>query len=142
MHPMLVLLVWIAAHVLHVGFGITTIRRPSADSPKRLGSLHASFVASILPWTTLALFLIVFVIGGSSNVAQFAGESGFELWSLWLHAWPLLLFGNLIAIIVLPIIALWPPYPPRYLESFVARWCAVVGAGLAWHTVVTYFPDA
>lgn len=143
MNPVLVLLIWIAAHALHVGLGVAAVwQRRSDQEPKRLGSLVVSFFASILPWITLLLFLVVFVIGGSSNVAQLAGESGLELWSLWLHPWPLLLFGDLIAIIVLAILALVPPYPPRYWTSFLARWCSVGGAALAWYTVVTYFPDA
>ena len=140
---MLLLLLWIAAHALHVGLGIAALcQKDSERRPKRLGSLVASLVMSISPWMTLLLFLIVFVIGRASNVAQLTGDSGFELWSLWCNSWPLLLFGNLFALIALPITALCPPYPRRYWASFTARWCAVGGAALAWYTVVTYFPDA
>ncbi|MBN2022663.1 MAG: hypothetical protein JW809_07695 [Pirellulales bacterium] len=104
--------------------------------------LTVSFFASIPPWTTLFLFLIVFVIGGSSNVAQLAGDSGFGLWSLWCSWWLLLFFANPIALAVLTVTALCPPYPPRHGKSFVARLCSVVGAALAWYVVVTWFPDA
>ena len=101
-----------------------------------------SVVASVLPLVTLLLFLRVFVIGGSSNVAQLAGESGLDLWSLWFHAWPLLFFGNPVAFMVALVAALLPPYPPRRWQSFASRACAVVAASFAWYTVVTFFPDA
>jgi hypothetical protein len=75
-------------------------------------------------------------------VAQHAGESGLDLWSLWFQAWPFLFFGNPLASLVAVVAALFPPYPPSHWKSFASRVCAVVAAGFAWHVVVVFFPDA
>jgi len=143
MNPWLFLGLWIGSHAMQLAFGATALRKQQAGpEPKRLGSLSVSFYGSILPWITLILFIVVFVIGGSSNVRQLAGKSGYELWSLWCGMWPLLFVGNPVAFLVLAITAMFPPYPPRYWQSFVARLCGVVGAGVAWYMTVTFFPDA
>jgi hypothetical protein len=43
-------------------------------------------LSAIVPTITLELFLRVFVIGHSSNVAQLAGSNGIDLWELWFNA--------------------------------------------------------
>src|SRR5262249_1354027 len=136
MNPWLFLFLWVGAQALQLTLAVLAVRqRPDASGRKRLGSLVVSGVASVLPVVTLVLFLRVFVIGGSSNVAQLAGESGFDLWSLWFHAWPLLFVGNPLAFLVTVVAALLPPYPPGRWQSFASRICAVVAAGFAWYTV-------
>jgi hypothetical protein len=145
MHPfaLFLLSLWIGSQSLQVFSGIQALReRPNSNRPKRLGSLYVSGVASILPFATLLLFLRVFVIGGSSNVAQLAGPSGSSLWSLWFHAWPLLFFGCPLAFVATAAATIVPPYPPVYGNSFVSRLSALVSSGCAWHVVVTCFPDA
>src|SRR5262249_43738139 len=134
---------WVGSQALQLTFAVLAVRQQrDASGHKRLGSLVVSGVASVLPLTTLVLFLRVFVIGGSSNVAQLAGESGFDLWRLWFHAWPFLFFGNPLAFLLAVVAALLPPYPPSRWQSFASRICAVVAAGFAWYTVVRFFPDA
>jgi hypothetical protein len=145
MHPfaLLLLSLWIGSQSLQVFSGIQALReRSDSNRPKRLGSLYLSGVASILPFATLLLFLRVFVIGGSSNVAQLAGASGSELWGLWFHAWPLLFFGCPLAFVAAAVATILPPYPPGHGHSFVSRVGALVSSGCAWYVVVTCFPDA
>jgi len=143
MNPWLFLLVWVGSQTMSLVFAILAVRQPpDATGQRRLGSLWVSGLASILPLITLLLFLRVFVIGGSSNVAQLAGDGGYSLWSLWFDAWPILFFGNPIAFLVALVAAFLPPYPPSHWRSFASRACVVVAACFAWHTVVTFFPDA
>jgi hypothetical protein len=118
MNPWMFLFLWVGSQALQLTLAVLAVcQRPDA----RLGALVASGAASVLPLITLVLFLRVFVIGGSSNVAQLAGESGFDLWSLWFHAWPLLFFGNPLAFLVAVTAALLPPYPPSRWPSFASR---------------------
>lgn len=143
MNAWTVLFFWIGSQSMQLVFGVLAFRQISAvGDGKRITALLVSWVASIPPLCTLLLFLTVFVIGGSSNVAQLAGESGRELWRLWLGAWPLLLFGNLLAGPVAICAALFPPYPPHYWQSSISRVCAAIAAGFAYNATVTYFPDA
>ena len=134
---------WIGTQSLQIAFGFAALlQKRDASGRKRLGSLVVSAGASILPLFTLLLFLRVFVIGRSSNVAQLAGEAGYELWRLWFAAWPLLVFGNLAAFVVVLVAAIVPPYSPAHWKSIASRVCAIVAAGFACHAVFTYFPDA
>jgi hypothetical protein len=143
MNPWMFLFLWVGSQALQLIFGVLAVcQQPDAGGHKRLGSLIVSGVASAPPFVTLVLFLRVFVFGGSSNVAQLAGESGLDLWRLWFHAWPLLFFGNPLAFLVALAVAILPPYPPGRWQSFASRVCAVVAAGFAWYMVVTFFPDA
>jgi hypothetical protein len=101
-----------------------------------------SAAAAIVPAITLMLFVCIFVIGGSSNVAQLAGESGMDLWSLWFDVWPFLFFTNPLILVVTVVAVVFPPYPLQRTTSVIARLTAVLLAVFACHTVVTYFPDA
>ncbi len=140
---MCLVVLWVGSQVLQLYFGILAIRQqPDANNGRRLTSLTLSGIASMLPFFTLLLFLFVFVIGGSSNVAQRAGQSGMDLWGLWFDLWPLLYFGNPPAFFVVCLAALLPPYPPNRWHSFASRVCAIFAAGFAWFIVVMCFPDA
>jgi hypothetical protein len=143
MNPWALLIVWSRSQSLQIVFGVQAVRQQTdTNRNKRIGSLVASGFASVIPLMTLLLFLRVFVIGESSNVAQLAGESGIPLWRLWFQAWPLLFFGNPVEFFVNAVTALFPPYPPKYWQSFTSRVCGVIATGFACYVVVIFFPDA
>src|SRR5438477_7462456 len=109
MNPWMFIMIWIASQSLQIALGCWALFKrpgpdgrtgPGAPGRRRLGSLMASAFASILPLMTLILFLRVFVIGGSSNVAQLAGDEGYDLWHLWFSAWPLLLLGDPAGVLI------------------------------------------
>ena len=106
------LLTWLIAHALQFRWAFLAMRRSSEDAaPSRLTALQFSLVASCASLLTLAIFLWVFVIGGSSNVAQMAGPSGLKLWAFWGAAWPFMLMANPLALLFLVVSACCPPYP-------------------------------
>jgi hypothetical protein len=143
MNPWVLLFLWIIAQSLQVVFALSAIgTRDHAKVENRLGSLTVSGFAAVLPLLTFVLFLGVFVIGRSSNVAQLAGEDGYELWKLWFHAWPLLFFGNPVSLLVLLVAVFLPPYPPRNWASTLSRICGAFAAAFALYITFTYFPDA
>jgi|WetSurMetagenome_2_1015567.scaffolds.fasta_scaffold234877_1 hypothetical protein len=134
---------WIALQSIHlalVAVAFSNRRKSLADN--HVAPLVLSSTAAIVPLGTLVLFLLVFVIGHSSNVAQIAGESGYGLWHLWFTVWPLLLLGNVVAGLVAIVATIFPPYPPRHWVSVAARFLAVLLVTFAWYFVGTYFPDA
>jgi hypothetical protein len=134
---------WIILHILHAALAAAAfICPPVIAEPRRVGALAASTLITFMPLITLFFFIKVFVIGQSSNVVQIAGESGYALWALWAHMWPLLLIGNAIAWLVALVATILPPYPPRYWISAIARFLSVLLVTFAWYTVTTYFPDA
>jgi hypothetical protein len=131
-NPWLFLGCWVGFQALQIGLAIVAIcQNPKEGSLRPLISLMLSMVASALPVFTLLLFLRVFVIGGSPNVAQLAGESGYQLWRLWLYAWPALYFGNPPSLLLNIAVAALPPYPPRGWPSFSSRLCGIIASGLA-----------
>lgn len=133
------LVFWVSSQVLQLVFGVLAIQ---TSEQKRLSSLKVSALASILPMFTLLLFITVFVIGGSSNVAQLAGEEGQDPWTLWAIAWPLLFIGNPVAFFVVLVAAFCPPYSPTHWKSLVSRVSAVFAASFAWYVSAMLFPDA
>jgi len=142
LNPWTFLLLWIVCQSLHLVLGTFAVRRECSSNERCLGSLIASGLGGILPLAALFLFIRVFVIGGSSNVAQLAGDEGRALWTLWFHAWPYLFFGSPIAFLVSLVAGVLPPFPPRYWESFTSRWFGIVGAAFAMYSVLRYAPDA
>lgn len=137
------LFLWLASQSLQLIFGVLAVRQqPDVIAERKLGSRVLAGLASIPPIITLWLFVRVFVVGGSSHVAQLAGESGFDLWSSWGDWWPVLFFGNSLAFLFAVAIAFIGPYPPQRRFSVASRTCAVIVAGIAWYTVVTRIPDA
>ena len=139
----MVLLLALGALIMQLVWGVLAVRQePDAKGIRRHGALVPSAMASVLPLMTVLLFIRVFVIGRSSNVAQFAGDSGFDLWRLWFHAWPLLFFGNPLAFLVAVVGLLRRPHPPTHWQSFASRACCLIAAGCAWYIVVSYSPDA
>src|SRR5437763_2671659 len=109
MNSLLFLFIWIGSQVLQVALTSAAYLQPRPPGGGRqLGPLYVSTAASLVPLITLVLFLRVFVIGGSSNVAQIAGEAGMGLWSLWASAWLPLFCGIPIVFVVLLVAAMRP----------------------------------
>ena len=109
--------------------------------PVRLWSLVLSTMVSLPPVAALAMVFHVFVIGGSSNVAQFAVDTR-DLWSLWVHSFIPLFFSNLCAFPVLLVAACLPPYPPGHWASSASRVCAVANVTFACMTLFCIPPMA
>lgn len=129
MYAWLCLFIWVPTQTLQLMLGLRVPFGSSAGgSPRQRAALFFSAAASALPLVTLILFFRVFLIGGSSNIAQHAGESGLDLWSLWFHAWPLLFFGNPSSFVAAIAALALPPYPPKYTASFAYRVCAVIAS--------------
>jgi hypothetical protein len=138
-----VLLFWVAALLLQVVCGIASLRRPVApDAPRHYGSLVLSAVGGVTPAAALVLLTWVFVIGGSSNVAQFAANGGLGLWSLWSHVWPVLLLGNGVSVLLNLAALSLPPYPSVDGRMFASRVCGLVAAGSAVLVLIGLAPDA
>ena len=134
---------WIPLQAVHALLAVYALAGPvNSAGPKRHGALVLSCAVTLVPLATLILFVGVFVVGGSSNVVQLAGDSGYDLWSLWAGTWPMLLLGNPVAWLVAVLTTVFPPYPPRQWASMVARFLAVLVAAFACWTTLTYFPDA
>ena len=143
MEPWLFLLAWVTSFIASLILGVFAGREPANASGRgHTGSLVLAGFASLLPAVTLMLFIVVFVIGGSSNVAQLAGEGGRSLWTLWFHVWPPLFIGNPLAFLVATGAVCLPPYPPRYWKSFACRVSAIIAAGCAWYAIFAFAPDA
>ena len=143
MNTWILTVTWVGFEALHLLFGGYSFwRGPPPDQTRRFRASEIAAYASVLPLLTLLLFIRVFVIGRSSQVAQLAGDSGFELWRLWTDFWPLFFFSSPIVFLITLVAALLPPYPSRFWPSFVCRFCAVVSASCACYTVIVYFPDA
>lgn len=137
------LFVWISSHILHIVFAVLAIpQKRTGDEKRKLGALITSMVTTIFPLVCLVFFLRVFVLGGSSNVAQFAGEERMKLWSLWFSVWGYLFLSTSLAFVINLVAVVCPPYLPRYSVSFLSRVCAVVATCFAFDAVSSYLPDA
>lgn len=130
---------WVGSQAFQVVLGVWSYSRERRVIESQFGSLKAAGIAAVVPVITLMLFVRVFVVGGSSNVAQLAGDNGFSLWSLWAGWWPLLFFGNPISFVVALIASICSPYE---WPSLLARWCGIMTAACACHAAFKYFPDA
>jgi hypothetical protein len=134
------LILWVACLALQLGFAAAACR-PWAASGESRGHrpVYAAAAASIVPLITLGLFVRVFVIGRTSNVAQLAGEEGFRMWALWMEAWPLLLFCNLLAMVALMTALATPPW--RW-ASVLSRMAAFLFVMCAWCALLKWAPMA
>jgi hypothetical protein len=142
MNPWTLLYLWVGSHALQLAFAVCAcLQKPDAAGRKQLGSMVVSAIASILPLWTLFLVLHVFVIGGSSNVAQLAGGT-YDLFGLWVKWWPNLFFGNMLAFPVILGAACFQPYPQRHWASFASRVCALAASFFAFNAVGMLAPDA
>lgn len=117
-----------------------------SDAPCRTGwryiklSVLAVATVSIAPLVTLALYGYVFMIHGSSNVAQLAGDEGFAAWRLWSHAWIPLFYGNLIGAVASLCLLGMPPY--SYMPLVLSKTMLLMACVMSWLLVCAAFPDA
>ena len=143
MNVWLLLAAWVLAHVAQAALSVAAWREPPDQSGRRrLASLKCSLIVSLVPVASLLAFVMIFVIGGGSNVAQIAGERGMDLWSLWVDLWLPLYLGTLVAVVGGVILAILPPFPPRRWWSTLARLCGVGGALLAAWFLAEFAPTA
>lgn len=136
-----VLLIWVVAHLVQVVCSVRSFVRPNAPVGRGV-PLILSAAGSLSPLATLVLVVWVFVVGGSSNVAQFAGESGLGLWSLWFRAYPWLLLGNPIGTLMCLAAVALPPYPSTDPPSYLSRVCGLVAVVIATGVTILLVPDA
>lgn len=135
------LTLWIAAHAAQAICAGFAWAQPAGQ--RRPATLIVSIACSLPSIVGLAAFLMVFVFGRSSNVAQLAGSGGgADLWSLWFDAFPILIVTNLLATPALVALALVPPYPRRWWASTAARVLAAIGGACAVMQILQHFPDA
>jgi hypothetical protein len=138
--PWALVLLWIAVNAAQYVLGGWAWVRPTAGS-RRWAMLLAG-IASLVSLITLVLFMRVFVVGRSSNVAQLAGEEGYALWSLWFRAWIWLYIGNPLSFITCVLSLAAKPWPLQDWRSWTSRVLASANAALAAYFTATYFPDA
>lgn len=141
MNPMPFVMLWIfaiATQIVAGGIALVRAHREDDSDP----AVIVSAIASLVLCLELVLFVRVFVIGGSSNVAQFAGAEGHGLWREWFKAWPLFMCGSPLALLVTFAAALFPPYPARHPASTTSRVCGVIAALCACLVTLSAPPDA
>ena len=130
-----ILCIWAGLQVLVlVAFGhiLLTAGRPSVAEA-------TAALFSLISWFTLTVFVLVFVIGGSSNVAQLAGSSGMDGWAIWFNCFPVNLVGNLLSIIV-TVFCIFGSR--KLLASRFLTLAAFICAVIAFYITIEHFPDA
>jgi hypothetical protein len=143
MNPWLFLGLWTASELAVIAFGTCAlVRHRRAVNDFWPGSLVVAILAALFPFGTFSIFVAVFVIGQSSNVAQIAGSDGMDLWTLWFNAWPALFICNPASFGVALLTLAFPPYSSRSWDVWAARVAACGSAACAWYAVIQWFPDA
>ena len=143
MYPISLLIVWSLCQSLYLVItAAASLQRPSRYKERKLGSLFISAICSAIPSYTLILFVRVFVVGGSSTVAQLNGEGRLYLWSMWVSPWPMLCVGNAVVFVIVSFAILLPPHLPRQRLSFLSRVFAVPLPMCAFYALVKLAPDA
>lgn len=107
---------------------------------KRL-PLFGVLMSHVVPSITACLMTYVFLIAGGATVRQLAG-SGSDLWSLWFHLWPNLLFATAVSVLVNLV---WTVL--AWVNETRQGWvpvgiAAVLMSVFAFITVCGNFPDA
>jgi len=101
-----------------------------------LSHIISSIVAIVMTY--------VFLIAGGATVAQFVSgsDSGMELWRLWFHLWPILLFSaaaSAIIGLIWTIIACIKKTQRRFVPTAIGT---TAMSTFAFFTVALNFPDA
>lgn len=140
---------WSAATLGFLAAGLLHLRALRSDSTlwsfwqvaRHRIALVITLAAFAAPTACLGFFIRVF-LGGGSNVAQFAGEGGMHLWSLWLHAWDVLAPLCLLSVPLSAVGYFVFFRPRRNTAFFMMRLCALASALISAWVVTTFFPDA
>jgi hypothetical protein len=136
-------LLWLASAITQVVTGLQAYKNNQSVAEESVNNiLFPLALFSIAPFVTLIIFVIVFIIGGSSNIVQIAGERGHIFWELWFFAWPFLYIANPIALVLSSVLILFPPYTNRNWQLFICRFSAIVTSLCALYVTTTLFPDA
>jgi hypothetical protein len=101
--------------------------------------LLASLSTSIY---TLCISVYVFAIGGSSNIRQLAGASGYQLWEMWKDTWPTFLLLNPLSILLALIAIYLPPSSMQNRDWMWLRFFVLLGAAISVCLTVGKPPDA
>lgn len=101
-----------------------------------------SGIVGILSTFTLVAFVLVFIVGRSSNVAQFAGKAGLDWWSFWFKIWGINAIGSLILGLIGAVTLFWKPRPTRDAVSFSLRVVVLAGILLSLYHTFRFMPDA
>ncbi len=102
-------------------------------------SLLVGGLVCLINFVSLSLFVIVFLIGRSSNVAQFAGRDSFNYWGLWFNTWGWTILSLLVVGAVALVVSACPPY--RWRDS-VCRILSLVLAAQGLYSLLPLMPDA
>lgn len=140
--PCFFLFLWVGGLMVQAAFEIHCFRRQARISKFNSVPLVLSSIGSIAPLISLIVFVWVFVVGRSSNVAQVAAGSDQNLWSFWFHSWPALLLANGCGVMIHLFALGLPPYPWEDGESYFGRCCGLIATGSALATVYWLMPDA
>jgi hypothetical protein len=144
-----VLAAWVVSTLGFWGGAARTLvvfsRCAGSYSPSQIGRHYMAFtlaiVAGLAPTACLGVFRYVFGSGGS-NVAQYAGSEGIDLWRVWYDAWVPLSYAS-PASVLLNLLTFFVFFRPRNDAAFfIMRVCGLGSALIATWVVMTFFPDA
>lgn len=139
---LLLLCLWIAAHLIQMGFGtVAAWRLGRGQSGWNALAVVVSAMASVFPLLTCVVFCLLVFSGGSST-AQMNGEGTMSLWSLWVQTWPVFVFFDPPSFALAALAVVIMPLPSRGVPSLVSRLSGVVASGLACWMIFKFFPDA
>lgn len=110
---------------------------------KRL-PVAGAVAAHIVPAVVALTMTYVFLIAGGATVAQFAAgsEAGMNMWLLWCHLWPILLFGSAVSAVVSVVWTVVACVKKPLRGWLPITLAAVAMSVFAFLTVATNFPDA
>src|SRR2546422_9787078 len=121
------MLIWGGGLLLTLLLLIRTLKGRSPD-PKGSDRRALAWVltaASVVPSLIGLVLLVWMYFGGGHPTAQMTGSS--SLWSMWFHAWPALMLGNLAGgvAVALTFAVFW--HPRRDPKFFVVRLLSLGG---------------
>ncbi len=136
--PIFLVFLWAALHLFVIAvFAVSLFKRYSISIAE-----WVSAIVSLIPLVSLIFVIRIFVVGGSSNVAQFAGGSGANLWSLWFNVFVWVLLVNFVACLIVVGCLFFRSYPTRFWSSFSMRVACLITAVIAVYFALTHIPDA
>ncbi len=143
MNPFVLYLLWGALLLGSVLWSALLFKRqPRPVGAMAKAALIVPLVSAIISFWTFVCFTLVFLVGGSSNVAQFAQPDGMNWWSFWFSWFRPLLAANLLLLLVSGVFVFLPPYSPKQWQSTLCRLMACAGVLLSLSHLFGYAPDA